>query len=87
MPRPRKQHHASFGSLTRLPSGRYRARYRAAVLVAAWSGLRGGELFALRRRDVDTITAPQPSAPLCSPDPSARPAAPTSPGTTCATPA
>jgi hypothetical protein len=25
MPRPRKQHHASFGSLTRLPSGRYRA--------------------------------------------------------------
>ena len=27
MPRPRKQHHASFGSLTRLPSGRYRARY------------------------------------------------------------
>lgn len=27
MPRPHKQHHASFGSLTRLPSGRYRARY------------------------------------------------------------
>lgn len=28
------------------------ARYRAAVLVAAWSGLRPGELFALRRSDV-----------------------------------
>lgn len=27
-------------------------RYQAAVLVAAWSGLRPGELFALRRRDV-----------------------------------
>lgn len=27
-------------------------RFRAAVLVAAWSGLRPGELFALRRRDV-----------------------------------
>ncbi|KLU08683.1 site-specific integrase [Kocuria sp. SM24M-10] len=27
-------------------------RYRAAVLVAAWSGLRPGELFALRRADV-----------------------------------
>ena len=29
-------------------------RYRAAVRVAAWSGLRPGELFALRRSDVDT---------------------------------
>jgi integrase len=29
-------------------------RYRAAVPVAAWSGLRAGELFALRRRDVGT---------------------------------
>jgi len=29
-------------------------RYRAAVLVAAWSGLRPGELFALTRRDLDT---------------------------------
>ena len=29
------------------------ARFRAAVLVAAWSGLRPGELFALRRADVD----------------------------------
>ena len=28
-------------------------RYRAAVLVAAWSGLRAGELFALARRHVD----------------------------------
>ncbi|CCH77760.1 Putative prophage phiRv2 integrase (fragment) [Nostocoides japonicum T1-X7] len=28
-------------------------RYAAAVHVAAWSGLRGGELFALARRDVD----------------------------------
>ncbi|MGO1226530.1 MAG: tyrosine-type recombinase/integrase [Brachybacterium sp.] len=28
-------------------------RLRAAVLVAAWSGLRPGELFALRRADVD----------------------------------
>jgi integrase len=28
-------------------------RYRAAVAVAAWSGLRAGELFALRRGDVD----------------------------------
>ncbi|MEE1650946.1 site-specific integrase [Brachybacterium sp. J144] len=28
------------------------ARFRAAVLVAAWSGLRPGELFALRRADV-----------------------------------
>ncbi|SLN05149.1 Integrase [Corynebacterium xerosis] len=28
-------------------------RYRAAVLVAAWSGLRPGEVFALRRGDVD----------------------------------
>ena len=27
MPRPPKQHHASFGSLNRLASGRYRARY------------------------------------------------------------
>lgn len=27
--------------------------YRAAVLVAAWSGLRPGEVFALRRRDLD----------------------------------
>src|SRR5699024_846950 len=27
--------------------------YRAAVLVAAWSGLRQGELFALTRREVD----------------------------------
>lgn len=32
------------------------ARYRVAVLVAAWSGLRGGELFALRRGDVDTAS-------------------------------
>ncbi|PNL17883.1 tyrosine-type recombinase/integrase [Micrococcus sp. FDAARGOS_333] len=29
------------------------ARYAAAVLVAAWSGLRPGEVFALRRKDVD----------------------------------
>ena len=29
------------------------SRFRAAVLVAAWSGLRPGELFALRRADVD----------------------------------
>lgn len=29
------------------------ARYRAAVTVAAWSGLRAGELFALTRADVD----------------------------------
>ena len=29
-------------------------QYRAAVLVAAWSGLRPGEVFALRRCDVDT---------------------------------
>lgn len=29
-------------------------RYAAAVLVAAWSGLRAGELFALTRRHVDT---------------------------------
>jgi integrase len=28
-------------------------RYRAAILVAAWSGLRPGEVFALRRRDLD----------------------------------
>lgn len=28
-------------------------RYRAAVHLAAWSGLRAGELFALRRRDLD----------------------------------
>ncbi|MEV4903018.1 site-specific integrase, partial [Citricoccus sp. NPDC055426] len=28
-------------------------RFRAAVLVAAWSGLRPGELFALQRADVD----------------------------------
>ena len=28
-------------------------RYAAAVLVAAWSGLRPGEVFALRRRDLD----------------------------------
>lgn len=28
-------------------------RYRSALLVAAWSGLRGGELFALARRHVD----------------------------------
>ena len=32
-------------------------RYRAAVLVAAWSGLRPGEVFALRRCDVDTDAA------------------------------
>ena len=32
------------------------ARYRAAVLAASWSGLRPGELFGLRRSDVD-ITA------------------------------
>ncbi|WP_454294280.1 site-specific integrase [Salana multivorans] len=32
-------------------------RYRAAVLVAAWSGLRPGEVFALRRRDVE-VTDP-----------------------------
>ncbi|MGC4175440.1 tyrosine-type recombinase/integrase, partial [Demequina sp.] len=31
-------------------------RYRAAVLVAAWSGLRPGEVFALRRGDVDFAT-------------------------------
>ena len=30
------------------------SRYSTAVLVAAWSGLRPGELFALRRSDVDT---------------------------------
>ncbi len=28
-------------------------QYRAAVLVAAWSGLRPGEVFALRRRDLE----------------------------------
>lgn len=28
-------------------------RYRAAVIVAAWSGLRPGEVFALRRCDID----------------------------------
>lgn len=33
------------------------ARYRAAVLVAAWSGLRPGEVFSLRRRDLDLDTA------------------------------
>ncbi|WP_206673554.1 tyrosine-type recombinase/integrase [Pseudactinotalea terrae] len=32
-------------------------RYAAAVLLAAWSGLRPGEVFALRRRDLDTSTA------------------------------
>ena len=37
------------------------ARYRAAVLVAAWSGLRGGELFALRRRDVANGPADPPA--------------------------
>ncbi len=31
-------------------------RYRVAVLVAAWSGLRPGEVFALRRRDLDLTT-------------------------------
>ncbi|PNL17876.1 tyrosine-type recombinase/integrase [Micrococcus sp. FDAARGOS_333] len=30
------------------------ARFRAAVLVAVWSGLRPGEVFALQRADVDT---------------------------------
>src|SRR5699024_8959359 len=29
------------------------ARYRAAVLLAAWSGLRPGEVFALSTADVD----------------------------------
>ena len=33
-------------------AGAIRPTYRAAVLVAAWSGLRPGELFALRRGDV-----------------------------------
>lgn len=34
-------------------------RYRVAVLVAAWSGLRPGEVFALRRSDLDlTSTSP-----------------------------
>ncbi|MGP9581329.1 tyrosine-type recombinase/integrase [Brachybacterium sp. AOP35-5H-19] len=33
-------------------AGAIRPDYRAAVLVAAWSGLRPGELFALRRADV-----------------------------------
>ena len=33
------------------------ARYRVAVLVGAWSGLRPGEVFALRRRDLDLGTA------------------------------
>ena len=28
-------------------------RYRVAVLIGAWGGLRAGEIFALRRRDVD----------------------------------
>ncbi len=32
-------------------------RYRAAVITAAYSGLRPGELFALRRRDVDLEAA------------------------------
>ena len=32
-------------------------RYRTATLVAAWSGLRPGEVFALRRRDLDLTTA------------------------------
>lgn len=32
-------------------------RYRAAVLTAAWSGLRPGELFALQRSDIDTTAA------------------------------
>lgn len=32
-------------------------RYRAAVLLGAWSGLRPGELFALRRRDLDPAAA------------------------------
>ena len=31
--------------------------YRAAALLAAWSGLRPGEVFALRRRDVDLLSA------------------------------
>jgi integrase len=30
-------------------------RYRAAVIVAAWSGLRAGELFALERRHVEVL--------------------------------
>lgn len=32
-------------------------RYRVAVLIGAWSGLRPGELFALRRRDLDLTAA------------------------------
>lgn len=31
-------------------------RYRAALLVAAWSGLRPGEVFALTRRNVDLVS-------------------------------
>ena len=31
------------------------AHYRTAVLVAAWSGLRPGEVFALTRRDLDPV--------------------------------